>query len=542
MTRAATSDYWYKNAIFYEVDVETFRDADGDGVGDFQGLVSRLDYLERLGVDCLWLPPFYPSPGRDNGYDVADYYDVDSRYGTLGDFVTLVHEAHSRGLHVLIDMVVNHTSDEHPWFRAARRGEEPYRDYYVWSADPPEPDAAPIFPDSEDSVWTYDDEAEAYYYHRFYDFEPGLNLSNPDVRAEIRKIMGFWLAVGVDGFRFDAAPIMISKKGLESTAMERPHDVFKEFRRFVERRSENVVLLGEAGGGPTEVGAFYGDGDELDMLFNFLLADYVFHSLATGDSGTLAQGLETLPELPETGQWATFLRNHDELNLEWLTESQRQDVFDAFAPSEEGRVFGRGIRRRLAPMLDGDRQRILQAFSLLLTLPGAPLIYYGDEIGMGDDLSLDGRSAVRTPMQWTDGHNAGFSPAPSEELPLPVIDDGPYGYETVNVEAQRQDENSLLTELERLIWTRKEHPEFGWGEYEILDTGSHAVFAHRCAGESASIALHNFGDEPHAVTLELETDATRLIDVLKARRHAVEDGRVGFELDAYDYRWLSEVE
>ena len=535
------SDYWYKNATVYGVDVKTFMDADGDGVGDIQGLIRRLDYLDRLGIDCIWMLPFYPTPDRDNGYDVADYYGVNSEYGTLGDFVELVREADSRGIRVLIDLVVNHTSDRHPWFQKARRGEQPYRDYYVWSEDPPEPDAEPIFPEAEDSVWSYDEEADAYYYHRFFDFEPGLNLSNPDVRREIKQIMGFWMELGVSGFRFDAATVMISKKGLESTEMERPHDVLKEFREFVDRRSQDALLLGEAGGSPERVERFYGEGDEMNMVYNFLLAGYLFHSLATEDAATLEDGIRNLPPVPESGQWGNFLRNHDELNLEWLTDEQREEVFDAFAPDEEMRIFDRGIRRRLAPMLDGDERRLKMAFSLLFSLPGSPILYYGEEIGMGEDLSLSGREAVRTPMQWSDEENAGFSPAPAEDLAMPVIDQDPYGYERINVDDQQFREGSLLGFVERLTRTRDQHPEIGWGDLEILDTGADSVFAHRCVWEDRStVALHNLGDERRTVSLELRDDEpVRLVNLLGDREYGLDgDGTVEFELDPFGCRWL----
>ncbi len=534
-----TSDFWYKNALIYGLDVETFMDSDGDGVGDFQGLIGQLDYLDRLGVDCLWLLPFYPSPNRDDGYDVTDYYGVDERFGTLGDFVEFVREADSRGIRVLIDLITNHTSKDHPWFQRARRGEQPYRDYYVWSEDPSEPDAEPIFPDEEDSVWSYDEEAEAYYYHRFYSHEPGLDASNPDVRREIRKIMGFWLQLGVSGFRFDAAPIMIQKKGLESTEMADGHEVFREFRQFVNRRSEDALLLGEAGGTASEVGRFYGDGDELNMLFDFLLTGYLFHSLATEDAESLSEGLKILPEIPETGQWANFLRNHDELNLEWVTESQRRDIFEAFAPEEGMRLFDRGVRRRLAPMFDGDGDRIRLAYSLLFSLPGSPLLYYGDEIGMGDDLSLEGRTAVRTPMQWADERNAGFSSADPSDLVRPVIDDGPFGYESVNVDDQRFAESSLLNWLESLARIRKEHPEIGWGDCSILDVETQAVFAHRADWDGQSlVAFHNLTGDERTASVELSGgEDVCVVPVFGDQEHFVDGATVDVTLDGYGYYW-----
>lgn len=455
-------DQWYENGFIYAIDVKTFMDSNDDGIGDFEGLRTRLDYLDRLGVTCLWLLPFYPSSNRDNGYDVADYYSIDRRLGTFGDFVRFVREAHQRGIKVLIDLVVNHTSDEHPWFQQAQAdSDSKYREYYVWSEDPPEPETDPIFP-SEDSVWTYNDEAEAYYYHRFYHFEPGLDHSNPAVRNEICKIMDFWLELGVDGFRIDATPIMIQKKGLESTELDNPHRILKEYRAFVSQRNEGAILLGETGGTPEEVKPYFGEGtgDEMQMLFNFVLTNYLFTALAEEREKPLATGLKSIPTPSKNGQWANFLRNLDELNLEWLSESDRQTVLERFAPDEEMQIYGRGSRRRLAPMLH-DRRLIELAYSLLFSLPGTPVIPYGDEIGMGDDLSLDGRDAVRTPMQWADEDNAGFSSAPPEDLIRPVISDGEFGYEHINVDEQRDDPESLLNWISQAVGIRREHSAFG---------------------------------------------------------------------------------
>jgi maltose alpha-D-glucosyltransferase/alpha-amylase len=374
-----TKDRWYENATFYAIDMEAFADGNGDGIGDFAGLTDRLDYLEGLGVDCLWLLPFYLSPNRDNGYDVADYYGVDDRHGTLGEFVEFVREADRRGIRVIVDLVVNHTSDQHPWFQQARSDpDSEYRDYYVWREDPPDdpdPHRGPVFPGEEDAVWSYDEEAEAFYYHRFYHFQPDLNTANPDVREEIRKIMGFWLQLGVSGFRVDAATLMIDNKGgLESTKLEDPHGVLKDMRHFVERR-----------------------GDEMNVLLNFLLDAYLVLALAEQEAEPIRKVLDLLPDPPAECQWANFLRNYDELNVGRLPPEDQQNVFEAFAPDEEMRIYGRGIRRRLASMLEGDRDRIELAYSLLFSLPGTPLLIYGDEIGMGDDLSLPGRGAGSDP-------------------------------------------------------------------------------------------------------------------------------------------------
>ncbi|MFB6130169.1 MAG: alpha-amylase family protein [Salinigranum sp.] len=536
------SDHWYKNSVIYALDVERFNDSDADGVGDFAGLTERLDYLTNLGVDCLWLLPFYPTPNRDNGYDVMDYYGVDDRLGTLGDFAQFMEEAESRGIRVLVDLVVNHTSDQHPWFQRAREDpDSKYRDYYVWTDDPDEAtvEAETIFPGQEESVWTYDEVAEAYYFHRFYSFEPGLNLSNPDVRQEIRKIMGFWLRLGVDGFRLDAAAHLIEPKGFETTQPDDPHGVLKHLRSFVTKRKGDAALLGEVDLGPDREGEFFGDGDELNMLYNFLLDNYLFLAFARESAEAVVEGIRLLPSVPAGGQWVNFLRNLDELDLERLTQSERDDVFEAFAPDEDMRIFGRGIRRRLAPMLDGDERRIEMAYSLLFSLPGTPMIVYGDEIGMGEDLSLEGRTAVRTPMQWADEPNGGFSEAPGEDLVDPVIDEGPFGYEKVNVVDERFDPDSLFNWMQRLVHVRKQLPAMGWGRFELLTSATPGVLVHRCTWEGdALVAIHNLTAEPTTVSFEVPEDVT-FADVFANRRYeSVDGGTCEFEVDPYGFRWL----
>ncbi|WP_276302491.1 alpha-amylase family protein [Halorussus lipolyticus] len=554
-----TKDRWYENATFYAIDVEAFADANGDGVGDFEGLSGRLDYLESLGIDCIWLLPFYPSPNRDNGYDVTDYYGVDDRHGTLGDFVEFVREADRRGIRVIIDLVANHTSDQHPWFQSARSDpESPYRDYYVWREDLPEepdPSRGPVFPGEEDTVWSYDEKAEAFYYHRFYHYQPDLNLANPAVREEIRKIMGFWLELGVSGFRVDAATLMIDHKGgLESTKLDDPHGVLRDMRHFVERRGDDAILFAEADDAPERLGDYFGgsvggrdadgtevsarEGDEMNVLLNFLLDAYLVLGLAEEDADPIREVLDILPEIPEGGQWANFLRNYDELNVGRLPQDDQQNVFERFAPDETMRIYGRGIRRRLPPMLGGDSDRIRMAYSLLFSLPGTPLFVYGDEIGMGDDLELPGREAVRTPMQWSDEKNGGFSTADPEDLVRPMVSGGEYGYESVNVADQRGDPDSLLQWFSRLNRLRGECPEIGHGDCEVLDVDDHAVFAHRMASDHGTVvAVHNLGDDPAEATLELD-DPVRLFG--DATFEETDDDSWRFELGRYGYCWVRE--
>jgi maltose alpha-D-glucosyltransferase/alpha-amylase len=538
----SAGDRWYKNAVIYALDAEAFADADGDGIGDFQGLIDRLDYLSRLGVTCVWLLPFYPTPNRDNGYDVMDYYGVDPRLGTLGDFVEFVHGAEERGIRVIVDLVVNHTSDQHPWFQAARRDpDSKYRDYYVWAEEPPElPEhVGPVFPGEEESVWTWDDEAGAYYYHRFYHFQPDLNLANPEVREEIRKIMGFWLELGVSGFRVDAATLMIQRKGDAEDHPEEPHEILREMRRFVNTRRGDAVLLAEADDEPGELATYFGDGDEMNLLMNFVLDAHMVLALATRRSEPLEDVFERLPPVPEEGQWANFLRNYDELNIGRLSRDKQQLVYEAFAPDPDMRIYDRGIRRRLAPMLDGDRDRLELAFSLLFSMPGTPMFVYGDELGMGDDLSLPGRNPVRTPMQWSPAENAGFSTADAADLVRPVIDEGPFGYERVNVADQHDDPESLLSWMERLVGTRREMPVFGWGDLTVLETGHPTAFAHRCEWrEGSAVAVHNLAADGCEVALGgVEPDAALTRVFGEATANQASDGwRVG--LGRFGYGWF----
>ncbi|HVL04343.1 MAG TPA: alpha-amylase family protein, partial [Acidimicrobiales bacterium] len=430
MSTARTSDLWWKNAVVYCLDIETFLDTDGDGCGDLKGLTERIDYLAGVGISCLWLMPFYPSPNRDDGYDITDFYAVDPRLGSLGDVVTFIRTAKDRGMRVIIDLVVNHTSDRHPWFRSSRSSKtSPHRNWYVWRDEPSDqPATGVVFPDAEDSIWTKDDQTDQWYLHHFYRHQPDLNIANPEVREEIAKIAGFWLELGVDGFRIDAVPYLIEIGGVVGDVDLDPHGFLKDLRLFISRRRGDAVLLGEVNLAPEPLRAFFGDeqGDELQLLFGFPVMQAMYLSLARRDARPLAQALVGNPAIPDDCQWATFVRNHDELTLDQLSDGERQEVFDAFGPDPDMQLFDRGLRRRLPPMLDGHPQQIRLVYSLLFSLPGTPVLFYGEEIGMGENLDIEGRMSVRTPMQWTDEANAGFSAARPSKLRRP-IPDGRFG-------------------------------------------------------------------------------------------------------------------
>lgn len=537
------NDLWYKNAVIYCVSVATFMDANGDGIGDFTGLMRRLDYLQGLGITAIWLMPFQPSPQKDDGYDVADYYGVDSRYGDLGDFVEFTHGCKQRGMRVLIDLVVNHTSNQHPWFKEARHDpNSKYRDWYVWSKKKPKSaNSGVVFPGVQKSTWTYDDVAKAYYFHRFYDFQPDLNTANAEVQAEILKIMGFWLQLGVSGFRMDAVPFVISQKGANVKNAIEDYDMLRTFSQFLTWREGEAIILAEANVLPdTDMKYFGTAGERLQMMFNFEVNQHLFYAMASSDSRTLVKAMQATKRRPLTAQWGQFLRNHDELDLGRLEKQQRETVFSAFGPDPDMQLYQRGIRRRLAPMMQGDRRRLELAYSLMLTLPGTPVVRYGDEIGMGDDLSLPERNCARTPMQWSTEPNGGFTK--SDKPVSPVISKGAYGYPHVNVADQRRDPNSLLNWMERMIRMRKEVPEIGWGDFSFLTTRQPEILAMRYFWKNnAVLFLHNLGSEPREVRFVLNDRADKgcaLVNLLSNdHSQAEKNDEHCVVLEPYGYRW-----
>jgi maltose alpha-D-glucosyltransferase/alpha-amylase len=533
------SQPWFKNAVFYEVYPRAFADGNGDGHGDLRGLITKLDYFRDLGVDCLWLQPIYPSPLVDDGYDIADYYNVHPDYGTLDDFKTFLSEAHARGLRVIADLVLNHTSDQHPWFQAARASKDsPYRDYYVWSdTDQKFGEARIIFLDTEASNWTWDAAAGQYYWHRFYSCQPDLNYDNPAVRAEMLRVMQFWLDLGIDGFRADAVPYLFEREGTNCENLPETHAYLKELRRFMDQHYPGRILLAEANQWPQEVRPYFGDGDEFHMAFHFPVMPRIFMALAQADRTPIVDILSATPAIPANCQWCTFLRNHDELTLEMVTPEEREFMWQTFAPQPRMRL-NLGIRRRLAPLLGGDRRKIELLSSILFTLPGSPTLYYGDEIGMGDNIWLDDRDGVRTPMQWDGGQNAGFSAAPPEKLYASPVDDERFSYLSVNVAAQRADPDSLWNTLHRMIAVRKQEPAFGCGECQFLPIENRAVLGlvRTCDGQRA-LALHNLSANPQ--TVEFSSQRGQAVRLLSSHPHpdALDPSRA-LTLNPYEYLWL----
>ncbi len=531
-------DLWYKNAVFYEIRVRTFYDSNGDGSGDLRGLTQKLGYLQELGVDCIWITPVYPSPLMDDGYDIANYLGIHLEAGTLADFEGLIEAAHARGIRLIMDLVLNHTSDQHPWFQAARADRNsPYRDYYVWSdTDARWKEARIIFLDTEKSNWSWDPVAGQYYWHRFFSWQPDLNYENERVREEMINVIRFWLAMGIDGFRADAVPYLYECEGTVCENLPETHAFLKHVRRVMDESYPGRILLCEANQWPRDARAYLGHGDECHMAFHFPLMPRLFMALRQGDRTPLVWVMEQTPPIPENCQWCTFLRNHDELTLEMVTEEDRRWMWEQYAPEPRARL-NLGIRRRLAPLLDNDRRKIELANSLLFTMPGAPILYYGDEIGMGDNIWLPDRQGVRTPMQWDSSPGAGFSTADPARFVVPLIETPPYDPAHVNVVDEAHEPDSLLNCVKQMIAVRHAHQAFGWGDFSWVECGTDAVAAYlRPYREVTLFIANNLSGEWQQADLSRLPVAGRAIDLLNPERPGWE-GQI-LELAPYEYRWF----
>lgn len=533
---------WYKDAVFYEVYVRAFHDSNNDGHGDLRGMIEKLDYVKDLGVDCLWLLPIYPSPLKDDGYDISNYYDVHPTYGTLDDFEELLEEAHKRGLRVIMDLVLNHTSNMHPWFRAARANRNSiFRDYYVWSESSlVYRDARIIFLDTEESNWAWDKKSKQYYWHRFYASQPDLNYDNQLVQSEMLKAMSFWLDLGVDGFRADAVPYLFEREGTGCENLPETHQFLKEIRAFINERYPGRILLAEANQWPEDIIPYFGEGDdEFHMGFHFPIMPRIFMSIRKEHRTQLVWILGRTPALTETNQWCLFLRNHDELTLEMVTEEEREWMWQEFAPDPRMRL-NLGIRRRLAPLLDNDHRKIMLANSLLFSLPGSPVIYYGDEIGMGDNISLPDRNGVRTPMQWDDSSSAGFSKAPTQSAYLPIIDDDTYGRQQVNVKSQQENPYSLLHSVRNMIRARKEYPAFGRGAFEWIDCENEAIAAYlRTYEDQVIYVFNNLSASEHVISIPMQDTSGPLTDILTGKDYYIQDQTLTIKMSPRQYLWLA---
>jgi len=534
------SDLWYKNAVFYELNLKAFFDGNNDGHGDFIGATQKLDYLKDLGIDCIWLLPFYPSPMKDDGYDISDYCNVHPPFGTMDDFKTFVDAAHSKGMKVITDLVLNHTSDQHPWFQEARKSpQSPYRDYYVWSdTDQKYQDARIIFLDTEPSNWSWDDQAQMYYWHRFYASQPDLNYDNPALREEIFKIIRFWLDFGIDGFRADAVPYLFEREGTNCENLPETLDFLHELRTFIDQNYPERILLCEANQWPEDVRKYFGEGDIFQMGFHFPVMPRIYMAMRKSNCEDIRWILDRTPAIPENCQWCTFLRNHDELTLEMVTEEERQWMWQEYAPNPRMRL-NLGIRRRLAPLLDNDPRKIQLANAILLSMPGSPIIYYGDEIGMGDDIWLADRNGVRTPMQWNDSKNGGFSTANSADLYSPVISDAEYGYQIVNVANQNGFQNSLLEIIRRMIAVRKENPALSLGDFAWAKVNNPAVLAfYRTTSAQKILVLINFSQVEQSIQIEADSIPPEYKDILSGTMIRSNSNQNRFTIPPLSYQWL----
>jgi maltose alpha-D-glucosyltransferase/alpha-amylase len=502
---ASPETLWYKDAIIYQLHVRTFCDSNGDGIGDFPGLMQKLDYLQELGVNAIWLLPFFPSPLRDDGYDISDYTAVHPSYGVLEDFKTFLTAAHDRGMRIIIELVLNHTSDQHSWFQESRSSRDnPKRDWYVWrETDDHYQGVRIIFLDTERSNWAWDPLSKSYYWHRFFSHQPDLNYDNPAVFEAMWGVMKFWLEIGVDGFRLDAVPYLVEREGTSCENLPETHAIIRELRRRADREYPGKMLLAEANQWPSDVCSYFGQADEFHMAFHFPLMPRMFMSVQLEDRKPIVEILEQTPQIPDGCQWCLFLRNHDELTLEMVTDIERDYMYDEYA-KDKGMRLNLGIRRRLSPMMDNDRWRIQLLNGLLMSMPGTPIIYYGDEIGMGDNVYLGDRNGVRTPMQWNGGWNAGFSGADPERLYSPLISNPVYGYQAINVESQRRSQHSLLSWMKRIIYVRKSSRVLSRGAIEFLKPSNHRVLAYvRQLGAEKILVVNNLSKSAQAVELDL---------------------------------------
>ena len=531
---------WYKDAIFYQIYVRAFCDSNGDGHGDIKGLTQKLDYLEELGVDCIWLMPLYPSPLKDDGYDIADYYNIADTFGTLDDFKALIEAAHQRNIRVIMDLVLNHTSDQHPWFQSARADRNsPYRDYYVWSdTDQKYQDARIIFLDTEPSNWTWDEQAGQYFWHRFYASQPDLNYDSPNVQEEMFQVASFWLDLGIDGFRADAVPYLFEREGTNCENLPETHAYLKKLRAFIDRNYPGRILLCEANQWPEDVRPYFGDGDEFQMGFHFPIMPRIFMAIKKQRAEDMREILRRTPAIPENCQWCIFLRNHDELTLEMVTEEERQWMWETYAPEPRMRL-NLGIRRRLTPLLENDERKIRLAYSLLFTLPGSPILYYGDEIGMGENIWLEDRNGVRTPMQWETGATAGFSESEEVTLYAPIIKDEMYGPARVNVKSQRSDPDSRLNAIRHMIAIRRQHQAFGWGEFEWMDFENEQIagFLRTHKGKTI-LAVHNLSGTTQKILSRIKKPVTSMTDLLTQNEYHSVNESIEIELMPYQYLWL----
>lgn len=542
-TYAADLTPWYKTAIIYNLDVATFKDGDGDGTGDFEGLIEKLDYLQSLHIDTIWLEPFQPSPRRDDGYDISDFYKIDPSLGTDEDFDRLMTEIRRRHMHIIMDLVVNHTSDQNQWFKAAEQDRHsPYHDWYDWSKKRPWGwDKGMVFPGVQKETWSFDPKAGEYFFHRFYKFEPSLDIQNPAVKQEDDKIITYWLKRGVDGFRLDGVPFMIENIQAGFGQPKHDYQMLADMHKLAQSINSNAIILGEANVPPDDTKNYFGkNGEGMQMMFDFYVNQYLFYALATGNAYPLVDALRDTQKIPAAAQWAVFLRNHDELDLGRLNIFQRAQVFEAFGPEKNMQIYHRGIRRRLAPMLKDDRRRLELAYSLNFSLPGTPVLRYGEEIGMGDNLALPERLSVRTPMQWDDSANAGFTSAAKPFRPL--ITEGPQSYEKINVADEKKDPSSLLSWIGQLISMHINCPEISLGNARILDSGSSHVLAIFYEYENAKLlVLHNFSDQPQQLHIALK-DGVPLFDLFHpSKNQDFHNGAYEIELDAFGYKWLRNI-